>query len=100
MLNQIDKRGKLFIKLQCDECKWTKWIKPKAINKFPKCPRCALKETYQLTEEEVKEVKKELKETLKNPEEIEIIIEDIEVNDQRHVETEKIIKKPKKKFDK
>jgi hypothetical protein len=96
MLKQIDKRGKLFIKLQCDECLWTKWIKPKAINKFPKCPRCALKETYQLTEEEVKEVKKELKETLKNPEEIEITEENIVAPVDPKAETEVIKKKPKK----
>jgi hypothetical protein len=106
MLKQIDKRGKLLIKLLCDECHWVKWLKPNRIHKYPECPNCHGKrheETYQLTEEEVKEVKKELKETFKNPQEIEITIEDIVGRVDPQAETERIVKRTQRnlsKFDK
>ena len=87
MLNQIDKRGKLLIKLLCDQCHWAKWIKPNRINKYPECPNCHSKK--------IEETPKQLKETPKNLNEV--IVEDIEVNDQRHVETEVITKKSSKK---
>jgi hypothetical protein len=89
MLKQIDKRGNTLIKLFCDQCHWVKWLKPKAAHKYPECPNCHGKR--------LEETVKQLKETPKNLNEV--IVEDIEVNDQRHVETE-VIKKPKKKFDK
>lgn len=78
MLKQIDKRGNLLVKIRCDTCGWLKWMKPRQVPKYHNCPQCIVNlNEVLMTPEEVKEVKKELKETIKNPQEVEVTIEEM-----------------------
>lgn len=93
MLKQIDKRGKLLVKIQCDTCRWTKWLKPKQVPKYHNCPQCIQNLNKVLMTPQ--ETPKALEETQEVPFEI---IEDIDVKPvDPQADTEKIIKKSPKK---
>lgn len=90
MLHEIDHRGNKLIKIRCDTCGWVKWIKPKALNKFPECPQCRVKSPQETSGR--LEIPEPHKESLVPFE----VIEVIDNNPEKHIETE-VIKKPSKK---